>query len=77
MKNLIFTTLLTLLFSAVVAQINYGDKYYVYFTDKFNSPYSIENPEAFLSQRASSAVSGSIFRLMNMTCLLIHSTSKQ
>jgi serine protease AprX len=52
MKNLIFTTLLTLLFSAVVAQINFGDKYYVYFTDKFNSPYSIENPEEFLSQRA-------------------------
>jgi serine protease AprX len=52
MKNLIFTAFLTLLFSVVAAQINYGDKYYVYFTDKFNSPYSIENPEEFLSQRA-------------------------
>ncbi|RLD52427.1 MAG: hypothetical protein DRI97_14505 [Bacteroidetes bacterium] len=28
------------------------DKYYVQFTDKNNSPYSISNPEAYLSQRA-------------------------
>ena len=28
------------------------DKYYIQFTDKNNSPYSIENPEEFLSQRA-------------------------
>ena len=28
------------------------DKYYVQFTDKNNSPYSLNNPEAFLTQRA-------------------------
>ena len=28
------------------------DRYWVQFTDKTNSPYSINNPEAFLSQRA-------------------------
>ena len=28
------------------------DKYYVQFTDKNNSPYSISNPEAYLSQRS-------------------------
>lgn len=28
------------------------DKYYVQFTDKNNSPYSIDNPEEFLSERA-------------------------
>lgn len=34
------------------AQINEGDKYFVAFTDKANSPFSIENPQEFLSQRA-------------------------
>ncbi len=29
-----------------------NNKYWVQFTDKDNSPYSIDNPEAFLSQRA-------------------------
>lgn len=29
-----------------------NNKYWVQFTDKNNSPYSIDNPEAFLSQRA-------------------------
>ncbi|HEY9114794.1 MAG TPA: hypothetical protein VIN10_08830, partial [Bacteroidales bacterium] len=28
------------------------DKYYIQFTDKDNSPYSINNPEEFLTQRA-------------------------
>ena len=28
------------------------DKYYVQFTDKNNSPYSIDSPEEFLSERA-------------------------
>jgi len=28
------------------------DKYYIQFTDKNNSPYSIDNPEEFLTQRA-------------------------
>ncbi|MCK9270418.1 MAG: S8 family serine peptidase [Bacteroidales bacterium] len=34
------------------AQINQGDKYFVAFTNKANSPYSIENPQEFLSERA-------------------------
>ena len=32
--------------------ISSAQKWAVYFTDKNNTPYSIENPEAFLSQRA-------------------------
>ncbi len=40
--------LLSILTTAQVAP----DKYWVRFTDKDNSPYSIENPEAFLSQQA-------------------------
>jgi serine protease AprX len=43
-----------LVFTAIFsfAQINWGDKYFVEFTDKDNSPYTIENPEEYLSQRA-------------------------
>ncbi len=52
MKN--FITLLLFFFAAIV--VSYAqvapNKYYVQFTDKDNSPYSIENPSAFLSQRA-------------------------
>jgi hypothetical protein len=40
----------TMLFAS--AQINEGDKYFVAFTDKANSPFSIENPQEFLSERA-------------------------
>ena len=29
-----------------------GDGYFIGFTDKNNSPFAIENPAAFLSQRA-------------------------
>ncbi len=49
------TTLLTLLIftlSLSFAQINAGDKYFVKFTDKNNSPFTLENPEAYLSERA-------------------------
>ena len=34
------------------SQVNWGDKYFVKFTDKDNSPYSLDNPEEYLSQRA-------------------------
>ncbi|MDP2723483.1 MAG: S8 family serine peptidase [Bacteroidales bacterium] len=47
-------TLITLLFAfstMLTAQIA-PDKYYVQFTDKNNSPYSIDQPDEFLSQRA-------------------------
>ena len=40
-----------LLTSVLLAQVS-PDKYWIKFTDKDNSPYSINNPEAFLSQRA-------------------------
>ncbi len=49
------TLLLSLLAFATIfsfAQINSGDKYFVKFTDKDNSPYSIQNPDEYLSQRA-------------------------
>ncbi len=50
MKNLIIiaTLLIGLQSFAQVAP----DKYYVQFTDKINSPYSIDQPEDFLTQRA-------------------------
>ncbi|MFA5417947.1 MAG: S8 family serine peptidase [Bacteroidales bacterium] len=50
----IIITLITLLFAfgiMLTAQIA-PDKYYVQFTDKNNSPYSINQPDVFLSQRA-------------------------
>ncbi|MBE0639582.1 MAG: S8 family serine peptidase [Bacteroidales bacterium] len=49
------TSLLVLLASFIITAMNaqvYPDKYFVAFTDKNNSPYSIENPEAYLSPRA-------------------------
>ena len=51
MKNLIL--LLTLFLGANIAfsQV-YPDKYVIEFTDKNDSPYSIDNPEEYLSQRA-------------------------
>lgn len=42
----------TLGLSLIVECLNGQDKYYVKFKDKNNSPYSIENPSAFLSERA-------------------------
>jgi serine protease AprX len=51
MKRLL--SILTILLASVtlVAQIA-PDKYYVQFTDKNASPYSLDEPEAYLSQRA-------------------------
>jgi subtilisin family serine protease len=49
-------TLFTLLFGLILTSFSfaqiYPDKYFIAFTDKNNSPYSIENPQEFLSQRA-------------------------
>lgn len=52
MKKSLLLYLLTFTITISFAQINSGDKYFVEFTDKDNSPYSMENPEAYLSQRA-------------------------
>ena len=51
MKNI---SLLTLILFATTASVSTSaqDKYFVKFTDKDNSTYSIENPSAFLSERA-------------------------
>ena len=51
MKKLFFLVLLLVAAMAVPAQIA-PDIYWVQFTDKANSPYSIDNPEAYLSPRA-------------------------
>ena len=51
MKKLITLFILIALSSTTFAQI-WGAKYRVQFTDKNNSPYSITNPQAFLTQRA-------------------------
>jgi len=50
-RNSIFVLLFILMSSYLSAQIA-PDKYYVQFSDKDNSPYSISNPEAYLSQRS-------------------------
>ncbi len=50
LKNLLFLILVNMLFQGV-AQVAPG-KYYVQFTDKNNSPYSLDHPEDFLTQRA-------------------------
>jgi subtilisin family serine protease len=47
----LLTAVLVFAGAALLAQIA-PDKYYVQFTDKNNSPYSVEEPEEFLSQRA-------------------------
>jgi serine protease AprX len=51
MKTAISTFVLLLFASAIFSQVA-PDKYFVRFTDKNNSPYSVENPSEFLSQRA-------------------------
>jgi serine protease AprX len=51
MKTRAFTILLILASITAGAQIA-PNKYFVRFTDKNNSPYSIDNPSEFLSQRA-------------------------
>ena len=51
MKKLVF--LLLVLAVSVIAEAQIAtDIYWVQFTDKNNSPYSIDNPEAYLSSRA-------------------------
>ena len=47
----LFTVILTIIVLQGFTQIAPG-KYYVQFTDKNNSPYSLDHPEDFLSQRA-------------------------
>ncbi len=49
-RNLLLLFLTGIIFSST-AQIA-PDKYYIQFTDKNNSPYSIDNPSEFLTQRA-------------------------
>ncbi len=51
MKTNTLSLLLLLIVSSVLAQVA-PDKYFISFTDKNNSPYSIDNPSEFLSQRA-------------------------
>lgn len=51
MKSLLVTILALFSFTCLYSQI-YPDKYFVAFTDKNNSPYSIENPQEYLSARA-------------------------
>lgn len=52
MKKAFLLNLLLLATVLSFAQINQGNKYFVKFTDKDNSPYSLDNPEEYLSQRA-------------------------
>jgi hypothetical protein len=49
-KRLLIPVLLFIAYQAI-SQIA-PDSYYIQFTDKNNSPYSIDNPEEFLTQRA-------------------------
>lgn len=51
MKTSTLSLLFLLVVSSVLAQVA-PDKYFISFTDKNNSPYSIDNPSEFLSQRA-------------------------
>jgi hypothetical protein len=48
----VYLLLISVFISAVIFSQVSPDKYWVKFTDKNNSPYSIENPEDFLTQRA-------------------------
>ncbi len=50
MKKILLTTLVTILVTAAFGQS--PAKYWVAFTDKKGTPYSIDKPEAFLSPRA-------------------------
>ena len=49
-RNILFIFLFGIIISSV-AQVA-PDKYYIQFTDKNDSPYSIDNPSEFLTQRA-------------------------
>ena len=52
MKRLVTLSLILVLFAAFLQAQVAPDKYYIQFTDKNNSPYSISNPSDYLSQRA-------------------------
>ena len=49
LKKHLISTLLILLSLSLQAQVN---RYVVFFSDKTNTPYSVDAPEAFLSSRA-------------------------
>jgi len=49
-RNILLIFLIGIIINSI-AQIA-PDKYYIQFTDKSNSPYSIDNPGEFLTQRA-------------------------
>lgn len=51
MKIILPSAILLLLVNTIFAQVA-PDKYFVAFTDKIGTPYSINNPEAFLTQRS-------------------------
>lgn len=51
MKHIAILALILIFFHSGFSQI-YPDKYLIEFTDKNNSPFSIQNPSEFLSQRA-------------------------
>lgn len=51
MKKLTIFALACFLMNISFAQVSPG-KYYIQFTDKDNSPYSIDNPQEYLSQRS-------------------------
>lgn len=51
MRNLLLLLLFIFLTQSGIGQVA-PDKYYVKFTDKNNSPWSIDNPEEFLTDRA-------------------------
>ena len=51
MKKFIIFTLALFFMGSTFGQV-FPNKYYIQFTDKNNSPYSINNPLEYLSQRA-------------------------
>lgn len=51
MKKIYLLLISVFIYPVIFSQVS-PDKYWVKFTDKNNSPYSIENPEDFLTQRA-------------------------
>ena len=51
MRSVLLPFIFFILTISVNAQVA-PDKYFVKFTDKNNSPYSIDNPSEYLSQRA-------------------------
>ena len=52
MKRLISITALFIFLTGIITAQIAPEKYYIQFTDKNNSPYSINNPEEYLAQRS-------------------------